>query len=134
MVARDRVEVISNFVDTERFAPRERSPRSEPVLFHVSNFRPIKRCGDLVDVLERVRAHVPARMIVVGDGPELAAVKARASDRGLAHAMEFRGRRDDFEADLASADAFVLPSKTSPSQVLTACTCPDMRASAYWFG
>jgi N-acetyl-alpha-D-glucosaminyl L-malate synthase BshA len=111
LVPRERVEVISNFVDTERFVPRERSPRTEPVLFHVSNFRPIKRCGDLVDVLERVRTRVPARMILVGDGPELAAVKARARERGLADVMELRGRRDDFEADLANADAFVLPSE-----------------------
>jgi N-acetyl-alpha-D-glucosaminyl L-malate synthase BshA len=111
LVAPERIEVISNFVDTARFTPAQRTSRAEPVLFHVSNFRPIKRTRDLVDVLAAVRRSVPARMVLVGDGPERVAVEAHAAACGLADAMQFLGRRDDFEHALRDADAFVLPSE-----------------------
>lgn len=118
------IEVIPNFVDTERFAPAAaRDPRhfdalfSEgprgPVLFHVSNFRPIKRTGDLVEVLARVRrAHPHARLVLVGDGPERAATEARFGEAGLRGAVVFLGKQDSFVEHLKHADAFLLPSHT----------------------
>lgn len=124
-IAADRIEVIPNFVDLARFAPPARRDRTAgltalfpagtddgPILFHVSNFRPIKRTLDLVDMLAVVRKSVPARVVLVGDGPERAAVEARAQALGLADAMCFLGRRDDFTALLAHADGFVLPSES----------------------
>ena len=119
-----RIQVIPNFVDLERFAPAPRGapgPRppelpaaapGEPLLFHVSNFRPIKRPVDLAEVLARVRRAVPARMVLVGDGPERAAGEARAAELGVAGAMTFLGRRADFAALLAHADGFVLASES----------------------
>jgi N-acetyl-alpha-D-glucosaminyl L-malate synthase BshA len=123
-IAADRIAVIPNFVDLQRFAPPARRDRdleltglfpaqsAGPILFHVSNFRPIKRTLDLVDMLAVVRKSVPARVVLVGDGPERAAVEARARELGLADAMCFLGRRDDFAALLAHADGFVLPSES----------------------
>jgi N-acetyl-alpha-D-glucosaminyl L-malate synthase BshA len=119
----ERIQVISNFVDVDRFAPPPArdpaqlarlfaGPGDGPILFHVSNFRPIKRPLDLVDVLARVRREVPARMVLVGDGPERAAVMERAAAFGLGDAMCFLGRRDDFEGLLGHADGFVLPSES----------------------
>jgi N-acetyl-alpha-D-glucosaminyl L-malate synthase BshA len=109
---RVHVEVIPNFVDTERFAPAPRAPREAPVLFHVSNFRPVKRTLELIDVLARVRRELPARLLAVGDGPDRAAAERRAAELGVADAVRFLGRRADFAAELAQADAFVLPSET----------------------
>ncbi len=118
------IEVLPNFVDTERFAPPARRERARlhalfpgvapdgPLLFHVSNFRPVKRTGDLLEVLDRVRAEVPARLVLVGDGPERAALEARAAALGLADAVRFLGRREDFAEDLRHADAFLLPSES----------------------
>jgi L-malate glycosyltransferase len=119
-LAPERIQVISNFVDVARFAPpvqRDRGrlaalfddPADGPILFHVSNFRPIKRPLQLLDVLERVRA---ARLVLVGDGPERAATERAAAERGLASATRFLGRRDDFEQLLGHADGFVLASET----------------------
>src|SRR5262249_43715091 len=109
-----RVHVISNFVDLARFAPsperRSLFPDGGPVLFHVSNFRPIKRTLDLLEVLVRVRRSVPARMILVGDGPDHAAAVARAGALGLADHVRVLGRRGDFESLLGHADAVVLTS------------------------
>jgi N-acetyl-alpha-D-glucosaminyl L-malate synthase BshA len=121
-LAEDRIEVISNFVDVDRFKPAAQRDRSVlaaqfggrddgPVLFHVSNLRAIKRPHDLVDVVARLRS-INARMIVVGEGPERASTEARARELGVADVMRFLGRRDDFEGMLAQADAFVLPSES----------------------
>jgi N-acetyl-alpha-D-glucosaminyl L-malate synthase BshA len=113
----ERIEVISNFVDTKRFAPvaRDRGvldalfdrPADGPTLFHVSNLRAIKRPLDLVEVLARMPG---ARMVVVGEGPERAALEEAARSRGVA--MRTLGHRADFETLLAQADAFVLPSES----------------------
>jgi N-acetyl-alpha-D-glucosaminyl L-malate synthase BshA len=119
----ERIEVIANFVDLERFAPpaaRDATglaalfPDAErgPILFHVSNFRPIKRPLDLVEVLARVRRSLPARAVLVGDGPERDAVVQRARELGVERAIAMLGRRDDFAELLGHADGFVLPSES----------------------
>lgn len=118
-----RVDVLPNFVDTEHFSPPgtrepgrlgalfgDREPG--PYLVHVSNFREVKRVRDLVDVLARVRRSVPARLVLVGDGPERAHVEAHAAALGLTPHVVFLGRRRDFVEDLRHADVFVLPSES----------------------
>jgi len=117
------IEVIPNFVDTDRFSPapeRDRGrlaslfPRSTgdgPVLFHASTFRAVKRVGDLIEVLARVRRELPARLIAVGDGPERAAAERRAEELGVADHVRFLGKRADFVEQLRHADAFVLTSQ-----------------------
>lgn len=118
----ERIRVIPNFVDLERFrpAPRDLSllqdlfPGIEadaPVLAHVSNFRPVKRPTDLVEVLARVRRQLPARMLFVGDGPERVATEAHARALGLEGAVRFVGERADHAALLRQADLFVLTSE-----------------------
>lgn len=123
-IARSRaIEVIPNFVDTERFAPPPaRSPEryrelfeageSGPLLFHVSNFRSVKRVTDLLEVLARVRQRVPARLALVGDGPDRAAAVERARHLGLQRSVAFLGQRAEFADILREADAFLLTSET----------------------
>jgi len=123
------IEVIPNFVDTDHFTPaaaRDRTRLNElfaaggletveddgPVLFHVSNFRAVKRVADLVDVLARVRQRIPARLVVVGDGPERAHAAQRARDLGVAAHICFLGKRSHFVEYLRHADAFILPSES----------------------
>ncbi len=115
------IAVIPNFVDTARFAPAERKDparlaslfgegASGPVLFHVSNLRPVKRVPELIEVLARVRRRVPARLVIVGDGPERERALGRAVALGVQGSVHFLGNRDDFAAELQHADAFVLTS------------------------
>jgi N-acetyl-alpha-D-glucosaminyl L-malate synthase BshA len=114
--------VIPNFVDTDHFAPPPRRDRAHfapllgagdgPVLFHVSNFRAVKRTADLMHVLAQLRREVPARLVLVGDGPERAQTAELAGALGLRDSVCFLGRRTDFAAELAHADAFVLPSES----------------------
>ena len=120
------IEVIPNFVDADHFAPAaprdrarldalfpaaDRTVAGGPVLFHVSNFRPVKRVGDLFEVLVRVRRYVPARLILVGDGPERPHAAERAGSLGLTDCVRFLGQRTDFAAVLRHADGFLLPSE-----------------------
>src|SRR5262249_10445196 len=118
-----RIEVIANFVDLERFAPPVRrdpgqlaslfaTSQSGPVLFHVSTSRPIKRPLDLIEVLARVRRTLPARLVLVGDGPERAAALARARALGVTGAVCALGRRRDFAGLLGHADGFLLTSES----------------------
>ena len=126
-LAAERIEVIPNFVDLERFAPPGKRDHESsglaalfaggndedgPILFHVSNFRPIKRPLDLIEVLARVRRSLPARAVLVGDGPERDAVARRAHELGVEGAVRLLGRRDDFCVLLRHADGFLLPSES----------------------
>lgn len=118
------VDVIPNFVDVERFRPAEKRdiefwrtlfPGMEPeapLLVHVSNFRPIKRTLDLVEVLARVRRRLPARMILVGDGPERKRTEARAWELGIADAVRFLGTTPDLASIVRQADLFVVTSES----------------------
>jgi N-acetyl-alpha-D-glucosaminyl L-malate synthase BshA len=119
------IEVIPNFVGSDHFAPAARRDRRRfealfpaadgaagPVLFHVSNFRPVKRIGDLLEVLARVRRDLPARLVLVGDGPERSHAAERAAALGVADSVRFLGQRSDFADLLRHADAFLLPSET----------------------
>ncbi|HLL83255.1 MAG TPA: N-acetyl-alpha-D-glucosaminyl L-malate synthase BshA [Longimicrobium sp.] len=108
------VEVIPNFVDTERFspAPDPAPPGGAPVLFHVSNFRAVKRVPDTVEVLARVRKHLPATLVLVGDGPERRATDLRARALGVERWVRFAGRQEDFVGELRRASAFLVPSES----------------------
>jgi len=115
------IDVIPNFVDTERYAPgRERAAlralfpdleEHEPVLVHVSNFRPVKRITDVVGVFAEVHRQRPCRLVLVGDGPERVPAERMLRELGLASRVAFPGRRDDFVALLAASDVFLLPSE-----------------------
>jgi N-acetyl-alpha-D-glucosaminyl L-malate synthase BshA len=109
------IDVIPNFVDTDRFTPvgdaGSGHRRDVPVIVHVSNFRPLKRLDDVVEVFARVRAARPARLRLIGDGPERARVEAAVAARGLGADVEMLGERADLPALLRGADVFLLPSE-----------------------
>jgi N-acetyl-alpha-D-glucosaminyl L-malate synthase BshA len=106
------IDVVPNFVDTSRFEPTDSPPAAPPVIVHVSNFRALKRVTDVVRVFAIVRASRPARLRLVGDGPERAAVEALARSLGVAGDVELVGERDDLPASLTDAAVFLLPSET----------------------
>jgi L-malate glycosyltransferase len=115
------IEVISNFVDTVRYAPsRERAglrllfPElgdSEPVLVHVSNFRPVKRISDVVAIFAEVHRRFPCRLVMIGDGPERAVAERRLGELGLGERVAFLGNQENFVELLAASDVFLMPSE-----------------------
>jgi len=111
------IRVIPNFVDCEknrrRFDPDLRAslaPRGEKLLIHVSNFRPVKRLPVTVDVLARVRREVPARLLLVGDGPDIGEALRLARTLDIADDVLFLGEQDFVVPLLSVADVFLLPS------------------------
>ena len=109
------IDVIPNFVDAARFRPAGATPRplpDRPVVVHVSNFRPVKRVPDVVEVFARLRATRLARLRLVGDGPERPRVEAMVAALGLTAEVEFLGERVDLPVLLREADLFLLPSET----------------------
>jgi L-malate glycosyltransferase len=115
----ERIEVIPNFVDTNRYRPglepchrATLAPGGEKILMHVSNFRAVKRVEDVVTAYARVAAALPARLVMVGDGPERARAQARAEELGVAEGVLFLGKHAAVEELLSCADLFLLPSET----------------------
>ncbi len=107
------VDVIGNFVDTERFRPAAVPPARPPTLIHSSSFRPLKRIDDVVRIFARVRARLPeARLLLVGDGPARPEIEALAAELGVAQAVSFLGEQADLVPLLQQADVFVFPSET----------------------
>jgi N-acetyl-alpha-D-glucosaminyl L-malate synthase BshA len=106
-----RIEVIHNFVDTERFAPRAAVAKSRPPLaVHVSNFRPVKRVPWLIEAFARASAGSKAELVLVGDGPTRAESCDTARRLGLGSRVRFLGERDALPELLSPADVFLLAS------------------------
>jgi L-malate glycosyltransferase len=106
------IAVIPNFIDPLRYrADESRAIPDVRLLVHVSNFRRVKRSGDVIAIFARVHERVPSRLLMVGDGPERAAAEERVRTLGLTHAVEWLGNLDRVEDVLRDADLFLLPSK-----------------------
>ena len=116
---RNKIEVIYNFVNCDRYV-RVRdentrahyAPDGEKVLIHLSNFRPVKRPTDVVEIFNLVQRVVPAVLLMVGDGPERSNAEYVAQRHNLEHKVHFLGKRDDIEELTALADLLLLPSET----------------------
>ncbi|MGD2153881.1 MAG: N-acetyl-alpha-D-glucosaminyl L-malate synthase BshA [Gemmatimonadales bacterium] len=116
------VHVIPNFVDTEAFGRgvdgRRRRNRSalanadEKIIMHISNFRPVKRVGDVVRVSARVMEKLPARLIFVGDGPDRHMAEEKARSLGIGDRVVFLGKQESVAELLACADLFLLLSES----------------------
>jgi len=114
---RNTVEVVPNFVDVDRFKPTQtprwhQRPDGERILIHASNFRPVKRIADVVRAFAAVLRKVPARLWLVGDGPDREHAMAVAADLGCQHKVEYHGVLDHLEDVLPQADLFLSASET----------------------
>ncbi len=112
------IEVIPNFVDEDKFRrgiiPCRRShyaPNEEKILMHISNFRPVKRVGDVVKVFARVREKMPAKLLVIGDGPERDLAGHMARERGVMQDCHFLGKQEHIEEFLSCSDLMLFPSE-----------------------
>ena len=111
------VEVIGNFVDSDLFRPGEASPyaralcrEGECVLVHVSNFRAVKRVGDVLAIFDRVQRQMPARLLLIGDGPDRSMAERLARQGGFEDRTTFLGNVPSIETILPVGKLFLLPS------------------------
>ncbi len=112
------IEVIPNFIDTARFSPKSaccgRAQFAEPhekLLCHISNFRPVKRASDVIDIFERVTKKVPSRLLLIGEGPDTMLVRRSVKKNGLNGKVTFLGSQARVEDILPLADLFLCPSE-----------------------
>jgi len=112
------IEVIPNFVDLERFKKQKKEhfkriicPNDEKLLVHTSNFRRVKRIDDIIKVFAKLKTIIPSKLLLVGDGPERAAMEQLSRDLGLGEDVRFVGKLDAIEEVLSVADLFLMPSE-----------------------
>jgi N-acetyl-alpha-D-glucosaminyl L-malate synthase BshA len=111
--------VVHNFVDTARFRRRLLPPcyrenfahADERLVVHVSNMRPVKRVEDVVRAFARLQRHLPARLVLVGDGPERLAAERLACELEIADRVTCTGNLSHVENVLAVADLFLMASE-----------------------
>ncbi len=114
-----QIEVIPNFVDTRRYnrgneqeARKHFSAPGEKILAHTSNFRPVKRVGDVIRVFNEILKKVPSKLILVGDGPERSQCEILCRELGIQDHVRFLGKQIDVIHILAIADLFLMPSQS----------------------
>lgn len=115
------IEVIPNFVCLEQYngknIPDENlrksiAPNGEKIITHISNFRKVKRVEDVLHIFEQVEKHIPARLLLVGDGPERSRLESICREKKLCNRITFAGKMKDTEKVLRISDLFLLPSET----------------------
>jgi len=111
------IEVIHNFVDVARFSKkpidafrRVIAPNGERILVHASNFRKVKRVQDVVKIFGEVRKQLPAKLLMVGDGPERPVMEDLVKELELENDVRFLGKQEQMEEILVVSDLFLLPS------------------------
>lgn len=114
-----KIDVIPNFINMQRYKHleqngfRERySSNGEPLIMHVSNFRRVKRVEDVVRVFSKVRESTPAKLLLIGDGPERYNVEQMCRSLGICEDIHFLGKTKNIERLLANGDLFLLTSET----------------------
>jgi len=115
---RREIRVIPNFIEVVRLSPDQQAckreafaPGGEKILMHASNFRPVKRIGDVVRIFARVRKEIPAKLLLVGEGPERLFIQQLVRELKLSADVLFLGEQDQLEPLFFCADLFLLPSE-----------------------
>lgn len=118
-VPAERIDVIPNFIDTELWRPDGQpchrgklAPGGERIVMHISNFRSVKRVEDVVAAFAGMQKRVPARLVMVGDGPDRPRASRRAEELGVADHVVFLGKHQAVAELLSCADLLLLPSET----------------------
>lgn len=115
------IEVIPNFVNCDLYKPLEAQERNrgravyaaenEKILLHLSNFRPVKRVQDVINVFAKVTREVPSHLLLVGDGPERSNAEYLVHSLNLQGRVHFLGKQDEVHRLLPLADLLLMPSK-----------------------
>ncbi|HKJ81542.1 MAG TPA: N-acetyl-alpha-D-glucosaminyl L-malate synthase BshA [Ignavibacteriaceae bacterium] len=113
------IEVIPNFIDTTVYKPQEDkcfrknlAGKDEKIIVHTSNFRAVKRVADTIKTLEIVRKKVPAKLLLIGDGPERSECERLSRELNLYDHVKFLGKQEGLVEILNSADLFLIPSQS----------------------
>jgi N-acetyl-alpha-D-glucosaminyl L-malate synthase BshA len=114
-----QIEVIPNFIDLRRFNKQRKehfkkavAPNNERLLVHASNFRKVKRVGDVIKVFSKVVKEIPSKLLLIGDGPERTNIEKECRQSQACEHIRFLGKQEAVEEILSISDLFILPSET----------------------
>ncbi|MBU6342625.1 MAG: glycosyltransferase, partial [Bacteroidetes bacterium] len=88
------------------------APDGERILVHTSNFRRVKRVEDVILIFQKVQAHLPSKLLMIGDGPERQNAERLCRDLGLGSEVRFLGKQDAIEELMSICDLFLMPSES----------------------
>lgn len=135
------IDLTYNFVDKRLYYPRECgglrkefAASNEKIIMHISNFRPVKRVLDVVEVFLKVNQTVPSKLLFVGEGPDLPKAQTRVRELGLQDKVHFLGKQDDVAEMISIADLLLLPSEKESFGLVAleamACGVPTVGSNA----
>lgn len=114
----NEIEVIPNFIDLEKFKKQKKDhfkkaicPNNEVLVVHTSNFRKVKRIGDVIKVFYNIHKEIPAKLLMIGDGPERVPAEQQCRELGIVDDVRFLGKLEAVEEVLSVADLFLMPSE-----------------------
>lgn len=113
------IDVIHNFIDFNRFKKTNKdhfkkaiAPDGEKIIVHISNFRKVKRVEDVIEVFRLIQIQLPAKLLLIGDGPERKHMEDLCRTLNLCEHIRFLGKQEAVEEILAVSDLFLLPSES----------------------
>ncbi len=116
---KNEIEVIPNFIDTKKYAQDytdcQRSLMAqdyERIVTHISNFRKVKRIEDVVSVFYKIQERIPAKLVMVGEGPEREKAEIQCETLGITDKVLFLGNSNEIDRVLCFSDLFLLPSES----------------------
>jgi N-acetyl-alpha-D-glucosaminyl L-malate synthase BshA len=107
----NEIRVIHNFVNCDTYAPAPEERSVQPLLIHLSNFRPVKRVLDCIRIFAEVRRTVNARLLMVGDGPDRGPAEHLATQLGVRESVDFVGKQNHVERLIRQAHVLLMPSE-----------------------
>jgi N-acetyl-alpha-D-glucosaminyl L-malate synthase BshA len=114
----NHIEVIPNFIDLEKFKKQKKDhfkkaicPDGEALVVHTSNFRKVKRVGDVVKTFYNIHKEIPSKLLMIGDGPERDGAEQLCRDLDICDDVRFLGKLEAVEEVLSVADLFLMPSE-----------------------
>ncbi len=113
------IQVIYNSVNTDVYCRcnnsgelrKEYAPKGERLLVHLSNFRPVKRVTDVIEIFDRVHKQIPSRLLLIGDGPDRSVAEWLAVQKGIHEDVLFLGKQDQVQDQLGISDVLLMPSE-----------------------
>ena len=112
---KQKIEVIPNFVNLDKYSRKSSknnlSNKNHKIITHVSNFRKVKRIMDIIEIFNGIQQQIPAKLFMIGDGPEKNKAEKKANELGIKDKITFFGKSNETNKILSFSDLFILPSE-----------------------
>ncbi len=115
----NKISVVHNFIDLEKYKTKFTDCQrgimakdNEKIITHISNLRPVKRAQDVISIFYNIQKEMPAKLMLVGEGPDREKIEMRCQELGILDRIIFFGKSNEIDKILCFTDLFILPSET----------------------